>query len=799
SATVTGGIFATNLNFGSGAFAAQQFRFLEIAVRLNGSGQPYTILTPRQQVTSTPYAIRSMTANDADHAVVADDSGALGGIPAAQYVITTDSRMSDARTPLPNSEHYIQNGTSQQAASNFNVSGTGKAGSFDAATQYNIGGARFLGGSAASGNVFAGAMAGNANPAAGANTFVGGNSGKITSTGYQNSFFGFNSGQGNTTGHDNSMFGNYVGFTNTTGNANAFFGAGTGFSNQAGHENAFFGMEAGWGNTTGSRNTIIGRSAGLSNTTENDNTFIGYKANGAAGITNATAIGANAVVTESNSMVLGTAPVTVKVPGSLNVANTFTANILNSGTTYQIDGVTVFNTNGTKNVHAGADSGTASTGSFNAFLGNEAGKSNTTGSNNTFVGFAAGRNNSTGQNNAYFGASAGAFANGSDNSVFGHNANNLSFNGSLNAMFGKNAGQVNAGDRNSFFGASSGKGNTSGTGNSFFGDDSGLVNSTGSSNVFIGKNSAPANTIGSNNTFVGFGSGSGVISGTDNVFLGMNSGAVSNVSNSIAIGANVKAAASNSILLGTANHSVTIPGSTVFGETLEVNGNMKAKAFLTVDSTATFNSGVLVPVAGVTIGSGGISTTKAITAGGKLTVNNDAEVNGNIDASGELSAATIGAGDINVGMNITIVNGQGKLKTPNLDVWGTVKLSQNMASGGDGDFLCLDEDDFTVKYCFANIASMENSNELKSGLKTIGDLKAVSYQADGEQRLGLTPRDSNSVDPTVMKRDSKGVNVLQVIPALVSAIQEQQKQIEALKTMVCSKDPTAVVCVPSKQ
>jgi hypothetical protein len=55
-ATVTNGIFAVNLNFGAGAFNSPNFRYLEIAVRLNGSGQPYTTLTPRQQVTSTPLA-----------------------------------------------------------------------------------------------------------------------------------------------------------------------------------------------------------------------------------------------------------------------------------------------------------------------------------------------------------------------------------------------------------------------------------------------------------------------------------------------------------------------------------------------------------------------------------------------------------------------------------------------------------------------------------------------------------------------------------------------------------------------
>jgi hypothetical protein len=45
--------------------------------------------------------------------------------------------------------------------------------------------------------------------------------------------------------------------------------------------------------------------AGLSNTNESYNTFIGTGANGAVGIGDATAIGAGATVTQSNSLVLG--------------------------------------------------------------------------------------------------------------------------------------------------------------------------------------------------------------------------------------------------------------------------------------------------------------------------------------------------------------------------------------------------------------------------------------------------------------------------------------------------------------
>src|SRR5438128_2584417 len=54
---VTNGIFAVQLDFGANAFPGAD-RFLEIGVRPAGSGS-FTILSPRQQITSTPYATRS--------------------------------------------------------------------------------------------------------------------------------------------------------------------------------------------------------------------------------------------------------------------------------------------------------------------------------------------------------------------------------------------------------------------------------------------------------------------------------------------------------------------------------------------------------------------------------------------------------------------------------------------------------------------------------------------------------------------------------------------------------------------
>jgi len=78
TATVQNGSFSTRLDFGTTAFAAGQDRWLEISVRLNG-GDPYTVLSPRQQVNSAPFAVRSVTAASADSATTA---GTVTGVVA---------------------------------------------------------------------------------------------------------------------------------------------------------------------------------------------------------------------------------------------------------------------------------------------------------------------------------------------------------------------------------------------------------------------------------------------------------------------------------------------------------------------------------------------------------------------------------------------------------------------------------------------------------------------------------------------------------------------------------------------
>jgi hypothetical protein len=167
-------------------------------------------------------------------------------------------------------------------------------------------------------NSFFGHHAGQNNTTGGSNSFFGESAGNSNTTGFNNSFFGHGSGSRITTAGNNSFFGYVAGTHNTTGSDNAFFGVNAGTQNTTGSDNAFFGVNAGETHTTGFDNTFIGNGADFStsNPTGNSDTLLGHFATVNSGVSNGTAIGSNALVTQSNSIVLG----------SINGTNDATAN-----------------------------------------------------------------------------------------------------------------------------------------------------------------------------------------------------------------------------------------------------------------------------------------------------------------------------------------------------------------------------------------------------------------------------------------------------------------------------------------
>jgi trimeric autotransporter adhesin len=120
------------------------------------------------------------------------------------------------------------------------------------------------------------------------NTAVGAYAMSSNTDAYANTAIGFNALNGNT-----------IGFANTAIGAEALYVS-------TGSDNTAIGTEALFINATGAGNTAVGQATLDTNQVGSFNTALGWLADvGSSNLTNATAIGANAVVSQSNSLVLG--------------------------------------------------------------------------------------------------------------------------------------------------------------------------------------------------------------------------------------------------------------------------------------------------------------------------------------------------------------------------------------------------------------------------------------------------------------------------------------------------------------
>lgn len=173
-------------------------------------------------------------------------------------------------------------------------------------------------------NTFTGAYAGSDNTTGGGNTFIGYSAGYSNTTGGFNLFSGYQAGRQNTAGAFNTFAGHRSGYANTTSSQNTFYGAYTGPASNGGGNtfvgyesgitattgsgNSFFGIDAGANNTTGTNTTALGGWAGYRNVGGQFGTFVGNFAGpdpNSPNLYNSSAIGANAIVSQSNSLVLG--------------------------------------------------------------------------------------------------------------------------------------------------------------------------------------------------------------------------------------------------------------------------------------------------------------------------------------------------------------------------------------------------------------------------------------------------------------------------------------------------------------
>jgi hypothetical protein len=197
-------------------------------------------------------------------------------------------------------------------------------GGVNAVTGYSLQGIPFAYGSK-SYNTFLGFYAGNTTMTGGSNTAVGLLAFPYNTTGVFNTTIGEASLEENTTGINNSAVGSGALESNTTGGSNSAMGWASLVNNITGSGNAAVGAEALYFNTAGSDNTASGADSLEQNTTGNNNTAIGLYSllwnitgsnntglgtgagpdSKSTNLSYATAIGAGAVVSQSNALVLG--------------------------------------------------------------------------------------------------------------------------------------------------------------------------------------------------------------------------------------------------------------------------------------------------------------------------------------------------------------------------------------------------------------------------------------------------------------------------------------------------------------
>ena len=217
-------------------------------------------------------------------------------------------------------------------------SGNFSAGAINAVNSFNLAGNVFDQGNYANYNAFTGfagnfTMTGIENTGGGyqalfSNTTGQGNTAYGTQALYSSTTASSNTAHGgyalysNTTGYGNTASGSDALYNNTTGGFNTANGSAALYQNTTGDNNTASGLYALENNTTGGSNTASGDRALYFNATGSSNTALGYYAGPdqhSTNLTNSTAIGANAVVSESNALVLGCVNGVNNCPAAVNV------------------------------------------------------------------------------------------------------------------------------------------------------------------------------------------------------------------------------------------------------------------------------------------------------------------------------------------------------------------------------------------------------------------------------------------------------------------------------------------------
>jgi len=364
------------------------------------------------------------------------------------------------------------------------------------------------------------------------NSFLGYETGMKNTIGGSNVFLGYLTGHENISGSNNVAVGNNAGYSGTTGASNVLLGDSSGYSN-TGSFNVMLGKGTGKDNT-GDYNTFIGYQAGIKNTNGEHNVYLGYKAgyvstiqeskgsyNVAVGnLAGFDGAGSSNVFIGDSSGYVSQASYSVLIGKGAGKVNGGQYNVFmgyQAGIRSYYGASNVFigyrsafkQTQGGDNVYIGSETGfnatsiqrsifigpqagrNVKTGSDNVFIGDMAGRGSSataTGNSNVFIGTSSGVNYSTGYNNVFIGKSTGnTLSTGYNNVLVGLAAGSWVLTGNSNVMIGSFAGtNTYAVADNTFVGTDAGKTNVSGVGNTYIGRSAGFTNK-GKYNIFIGR------------------------------------------------------------------------------------------------------------------------------------------------------------------------------------------------------------------------------------------------------------------------------------------------------------------------
>ena len=644
------------------------------------------------------------------------------------------------------------------------------------------------------------------------NYFIGHSAGENITTGIYNSFFGYQSGMINTTGSNNVFMGYYAGQNNKTGYENVFIGNNTGKSNESGLYNTFVGNYAGYTNKSGFYNTFIGNNAGYYNYGGYYNIFIGNN----AGMQNSSG---------RFNIFMGNYSGYKNTLGDNNIGIGLRAGYSNAegdSNIYIGSRTGYYNKNGLNNIFIGPRAGygvsnTTLGAKNNVFMGIRAGESITTAHNNTLIGYTAGLNISEGYGNVAVGDSAGYnIGTGRQNTFIGSGTGVKNENKFGNTLVGYWAGISNSGTYNTFVGVKTGGGNNTaaaGTGerNAVLGAFALYDLTSGKYNTAIGSSAGSDLSTGSYNTFLGYQAGGGLFyysggiwhweqgnNGNSNVFIGYQAG-----------GGNAFKTVSNRLIINN-NRAASKDIPLIYGEfdnkKLQFNAEVKVKK-------TSGNTDLVIDGNSSTIKEVVFRENGAYKAGFGYSSNNDYVFlyeggrNSFVSKSGKIGIheiaptatlqvdAPTGEYPFRVQYNnaskLFVSSAGNTYVYGNLYYTGTCshysdkRIKKNILSiSGALDKL------IKINGIYFNWNNDAYTNIMKASLSKnkSTEVEDIPELPDTKQ-IGVIAQDVEKVFPELVITDENGiksVDYTSLIPVLIQAIKEQQKQIDELKEILKS-------------